>query len=476
MTYDLVIIGAGTAGMTCAIEAAQNGATVAVIEKDTRPGGAMHWSGGHMSAGGTRLQKRNNIQDSVSDHLADILSINNGTGDKDLIARAVNEAPVTLDWLDGLGFPWAPECPRIIYGHVPYKKPRTQYGVNKAISIFETILPLWDAQVEAGNIVCFYEHSFANLKKTADTYSQVVGTNSSGTFLIDGRSIVLTTGGYGSNPDLFMEKHGNIPLVSSTYPNSTGEALVTMENLGAAFRMQDYHLPSLGGMEMEPGSGRANFNEAWAMVLTSVYRKPRDIYVTAEGKRFMNEDEIDADKREREVIKLKDWMFWVIFDEAALMERDESGNENPIVIGWDTERIKTEAKKCKAIFVADSIAELCNKTGIVADNLEDTILKFNDMVDNGDDPDFQRTHLEHKIEKAPFYALKVHASVLVTFGGLTVNSDLQVLDTEGKIMKGVYAAGEALGLGALSGNAFCSGMAITPALSFGRLIGRQLTT
>jgi len=449
MTYDLIIIGAGTAGMTCAIEAAERGASVVVIEKDDKIGGAMHWSGGHMSAGGTRLQKRKNIEDSIADHLEDILSINKGTGDQELISLAVHEAPVTLDWLDELNFPWAPECPRIIYGHVPYTKPRTQYGVNKAISIYETILPLWDAQVAAGRITCLFGHNFTGLQKTGDRYNEVLGQNAQGDFSLKSKNIVLTTGGYGSNPKFFKEKHGNIPLVSSTYPNSTGEAFITMEKIGAAFRMQDYHLPSLGGMELEPNSGRANFNEAWAMVLTSVYRRPRDIYVTSEGHRFMNEDEVDADKREREVIKLKDWMFWVIFDEAALMERDDNGNENPIVIGWNSDQIKAEAKKNKALFSAATIDELCEKTGINPMNLKGTITSYNNMVLNGADPDFERAYLENKIEQAPYYALKVHASVLVTFGGLTVNKNLQVLDTEGKTMNGIYAAGEALGLGAL---------------------------
>ena len=74
----------------------------------------------------------------------------------------------------------------------------------------------------------------------------------------------------------------------------------------------------------------------------------------------------------------------------------------------------------------------------------------------------------------PYYALLVHASVLVTFGGLAVNTNLQMLDKNGEVLPGLYAAGELLGLGATSGTAFCSGMAITPALSFGRRLGQQL--
>ena len=97
------------------------------------------------------------------------------------------------------------------------------------------------------------------------------------------------------------------------------------------------------------------------------------------------------------------------------------------------------------------------------------------MVESKIDPDFGRTYLEDPIKTPPFYALKVHASVLVTFGGIKVNKDLQILDAKNKPMLGLYAAGEFLGLGATSGSSFCSGMAITPALSFGRILGKNLS-
>ena len=473
--YDLIIIGAGTAGMACAIEAASMGANVAVIEKDSKPGGAMHWSGGHMSAGGTQLQKRNNIEDSVQAHLDDIFRINNHSGDHDLIKLAVMEAPHTLNWLDNLKFPWAPECPRIIYGHVPYTQKRTQYGTNKAISIHETILPLWNESIASGKLQFFSDHRFTSLEKNSDNFDTVICEHKGNQVRFHGTNILITTGGYGSNKNLFAQKHGDIPLNSSTYPNSTGEGIQILEKNNAVFRMADLHLPSLGGIELEPGSGRSNFNEAWAMVLTSVYRKPRDIYVNSDGKRWLNEDETNADVRERAVVKQKGYYFFVVFDEAALLERDENGNENPIIIGWNTEKIKSEAMLERAIFSADSIKSLASKINIDPHTLQETVDEYNSYVDAGEDPDFGRTYLENKISKGPFYAVKVFASVLVTFGGIKVNKDLQVIDNNGKVLKGLYAAGEILGLGATSGSAFCSGMAITPALSFGRILGRNLT-
>jgi len=471
--YDILIVGAGTAGMACAITAAQNGAKVGIVEKADHIGGAMHWSGGHMSGAGNRHQKSKGIEDSVEKHYQDIIRITGGTGDLDLIRLAVEEAPKTLDWLDDLGFDFAPECPRIIYGHVPYDTARTQYGTEKAMSIYKVIKPLWDKQVANGNIECFLEQPLIRLEKENNRFTTVVTNTENGEQAYKGKHIVMTTGGYGSNPSFFAAKHPNTPLVSSAYPTATGDGHTIMEQVGGDFKYANYHLPSLGGVELAPG--RANFNEAWAMVLTSVYREPREIYLNTDGQRFMDEGEINADTREREVLKQKDWKFWLIFDETALMERGEGGMENPIMIGWDTERMKAEAKKEQFMWAADSIHQLAEKTGIAYPTLLESINEFNQAVAIGKDAKFGRTYLQNKISEGPFYAILVHASLLVTFGGIKANKELQLIDKEGNVLEGLYGAGELLGLGATSGNAFCSGMAITPALSFGRILGRVLS-
>ncbi|MEM9685413.1 MAG: FAD-dependent oxidoreductase [Bacteroidota bacterium] len=474
MTYDILIIGAGTAGMACAVTAAERGLRVGVLEKSDRIGGALHWSGGHMSAGGTRLQQRKGISDSPEDHLSDIFRINKKTGDHTLIKMAVEEAPHTIDWLEELGFDFAPEAPRIIYGHAAYTKARTHYGTEKAMSIYKVLLPLWNKAVESGQLSCHFHHEFIDLDQHNGRFDTVICHTPSGVKTYQSRHIVVTSGGYGSNPAYFGQKHPGVPLMSSCYPTATGDGHRILEEHQAQFRMGDFHLPSLGGIELEEGSGRCDFNRAWAMVLTSVYRQPRDIYVNAYGKRFMPEDEIDAEIREHAVMQQPGWYFWVVFDEKALTTPDANGVDTPIIIGWTVDQIKAEAEKNRALYIADTIATLAEKTGLPTEALQDTVQHYNEMVVSKQDADFGRTYLEDAIAEPPFYALKVHASVLVTFGGIRVSKNLEVLDQNAKVMPGLYAAGEVLGLGATSGGSFCSGMAITPALSFGRMLGRIL--
>ncbi len=475
MAYDILIIGAGTAGMACAITAAERGLKVGVVEKVDYVGGAMHWSGGHMSAGGARIQKERGIVDSAKKHLEEIYKINGKTGNLELIEMAVEEAPKTIDWLQDLGFEFAPECPRIIYGHIAYETPRTIYGTEKALSIYKVLLPLWEKYVANGNITIHFNHAFIGLEKEGSVYNTVLCDTAEGTKSYKGKNLVITTGGYGSNPAYFQQKHGDIPLVSSCYPTATGDGHIVLEKNGAQFNFGDFHLPSLGGMEMEKDSGRVDFNKAWAMVLTSIYRQPRDIYVNTHGKRFIREDEVNPEVRELTTMQQPDWSFWVIFDEKALVTNDHNGNHNPLVIGWTVEQMKAEAAREVSFFAADTIKELAKKTGLPRNTLAETVHGYNTMVAEKKDPEFGRQFLEDAITEAPFYALKVHASVLVTFGGIKANGNLQILDANGTVMPGLYAAGEFLGLGATSGSSFCSGMAITPALSFGRILGRTLS-
>lgn len=472
--FDIIIVGAGTAGMMCAIFAAQRGKRVLVLEKSDHIGGSMHWSGGHMSAGGTKLQKRLGIEDSPDMHFEDIVRINNKTGDLNLIRKAVDLAPDTIDWLDDHGFEFDPICPRIVYGHVPYETARTHYGVDNAKTTLKTMLPHWEKGISQCLITLALEHEVVRLSKKEERYEVVHCQTEQGSCSYSAENIVLTTGGYGSNPEFFRSQHPGIPLVSATYPTAKGDGHKLVLEESGSMRYSHHHLSSMGGIESPVGSGRCDFYEGWASVLTSVYRPPRDIYVDQNGHRFMKEDEINPDTRERIMLANDIWHFWIIFDEEALLERDENGLENPIIINWNTEKLKEEATKERFLFCADNISDLASKIDIPASNLENTITEFNLMVDQGEDHSFGRKYLKNKVQKGPFYALKVHASVLVTFGGVTVNADLKVLSNDGEILDGLYAAGEILGLGATSGGAFCSGMSITPALSFGRWLGSTI--
>jgi flavocytochrome c len=471
MIYDIIIIGAGTAGMVCAITAAERGRKVLVIEKDNRIGGTLHISAGHMSGGGTRLQKRKGIDDSPEAHFADVMRINKGSADAWMIKMATEEAPYTLKWLDDLGMEWADNSPAFVYGHVPYLTPRTHFGnIQGGLAILKVLEPVFNQHVESGQIELRLNHKLIDLILENQEVKGVFTENiAHQKILFYGQSTVLMTGGYAANAKMFAQKHPEKSrLISTAAPTSQGEGITIAEQHGAVFHNAEKALSTNGGIELDPLSNRTDFWQIWAQVSNTVTRRAYELYVDDTGNRFMNEDETNPDVRERVVENLPNRRFWVLFDEKTF-------KNVPFLFFWiKPEQFLEEAKRGKAAWQSDSLADLAQKTGLPKDNLLRTVERYNSIVLNQNDPDFGRTFLANTLVQPPFYAVLTYAINLITFGGLKVNEHLEVMHHNGKAIKNLYAAGEILGAGATSGDAFCGGMLLTPALSFGRILGRTL--
>ena len=127
---------------------------------------------------------------------------------------------------------------------------------------------------------------------------------------------------------------------------------------------------------------------------------------------------------------------------------------------------------------ADSITALAQKIGLDSDKLNETVDDFNQNCEHKNDKDFGRNLTDSEtvfpIQNAPFYAILTYAYSLITFGGLATNNKLQVLSENEEPIEGLYAAGEIMGVSSTSGDAFCGGMVLTPALSFGKFLGETL--
>ncbi|MCU0426344.1 MAG: FAD-dependent oxidoreductase [Candidatus Kapabacteria bacterium] len=479
-SFDLIIVGAGTAGIPCAIEAAKAGVKrILVIEKSTVIGGTLHWTVGHLSGGGTNRQKAHGIKDSPEKHCAEVMRISEHSADAVITKLATEEAPKTLNWLESLGFPFDKDCPKIIFGHVPYTTARTHYAnvARGGVVMLSLLLPLWEEWVKKGVITPLLGASLKDVLCENGAVKGVRVQSRGEAHEYYAPAIVLTTGGYAANPKFFAETLPEAPpLFSTANHTSLGEGIQAAMRIGAKFHHAEKHNVSLGGIETVPNSQRVDYWDAWASVFSSAYRKTREIYVNDDGNRFMNEDEPSADIRERAVMKQANWRFWVIFDEHAL--RTSCEENEPLVRQWITpEMVRSHAARGTYCRTASSVGELAEKCGLAWQNVENAVTLFNaqfqDTFANQED-EFGRAAFHAPLQEAPFYALRINASSLISFGGLAVNGDLQVLNTEGSPIQGLYAAGEILGAAATSGHAFCGGMLITPALSFGRLLGQRL--
>lgn len=478
---DIVVAGAGTAGIPCAILAAQAGASVVVIEKDDRIGGTLHVSAGHMSGAGTRHQRSAGIDDDTVDrHFDDVMRLSRGEADPVLVRLAVEEAPQTIDWLHDHGFAFDPATPAIYRGHDSYTRARTVWHaapageegglpLGRGSGILETLRPLWDEQVAAGRIVPRLATALTELIVEDGAVAGVRAEGPPGAIELRAPAVVLATGGYGSSPELFAELTPGRPrLVTNAWHTATGDGIVAARAVGAAIRGGEKHNYRLGLIETEPGSGRADLRKDFVN-LSAAVRRPDEIWVNVRGERFADETSHDITSQERAVLDQPGHRFWLVFDEAAV-----EGQQAPLPVGWDRHRLRATAGAGLVLWRDATVAGVAAKAGIDPAGLERTVAAYNARSAAGGPDPHGRSGADRQLARAPFYALALPAGVLVTFGGIHVDGQLRALDAVGRPIPGLYAAGEVVGGAATSGIAFCGGMLVTPALSFGRILGRRL--
>ncbi|MFI6479032.1 FAD-dependent oxidoreductase [Nonomuraea sp. NPDC050663] len=596
MRWDVIVVGAGPGGLACAIAAADAGSRVLVLEQAADIGGALPYSGGHLSAGGFSAQRERGIEDDPERHYADIVRINRGTGREDLTRLSLAEQPAVLEWLAGGGFVADPGTPRIVYGHEPYTTPRTVHATETpgGPAVLAALRRLLEPHVARGRVRVLCGTAVAELLVEDDSdggaptggggplddgplgggpldgdplgggspEGDSLGKGSLGCgvpgdgpldgALVDGGSlgggslgggslgggsprggslgggpldggplrpdplrpdplrpdlpgggplggsvdgdalaggpadggivvrgvitadgrrweaaaVVLATGGFGFNADLFAELEG-APLTTSAAPTSTGSGLLMARRIGAGLQGTGRYLPTFGGLPPESDDDpRVDWIHRPHLVAQE--RPPWEIYVDRHGRRWVAEDEPSIDRKERALMKLERMTFWMIFDARALRESP------PMVHGWSPQELDAACGHRRGVHRAGTLEELASLAGISGVGLAEQVRRYNAAVREGVDEDFGRTHLPAVIGEAPFYAIENRPVTLITFAGVDVDERLRVRRADGRVIPGLYAVGEVIGSAAVNGNAFCSGMCLTPAMAFGRLVGRSL--
>jgi fumarate reductase flavoprotein subunit len=470
LSGDILVIGAGTAGLPCAIEAAALGASVMVAEKADDIGGTLWFSGGQLSAAGTRLQREQGIQDSVGQHYEDIVRMAGEPVDKVLVRHAAELAPQTVDWLEDLGFPFDPECPALVPDHEYYSVPRTYWGPEAGLSLLKTLRAPWDRWVTNGAIQPLLRMRVVDLdvddgRVVGAVLEDACGAQSQ----VRAPATVLTTGGYAANPALFAElTPAAPPLVTHARETSTGDGIQLARKIGAQVRNSAVYVPSLGGFKADLGPGRiTDWRQGWGLISSARMRPVREIFVNQSGQRFINEDEVSNDRRERSVRALPGEVFWAVFDQTAL------GDGDCLIMGWENPRIEAAAQAGEFCWRADTIAALAAGAGIDPDGLMASVAAYNAAVEQGRDP-LGRANPDYPLTTPPYYAFRFQGCSVLSWAGLAVDEQLRVVDDRAEPIPGLYAAGEVLGMAAVSGSAFVGGMSVTPAISFGRWLGERL--
>ena len=464
--WDLIVVGAGTAGLPAAIFSARRGAKVLLVEASPQVGGTLLLAMGQMSAAGTQVQRVKGIEDSPQEHFDDIIRISKNTVDHDLVRLAVWNAADTFDWLWDNGFEMVPEHPVAGRAHEPYSKLRYYWGVNWGVSIVNVLQNELQPEIDKGQVkVLFGTQAKELIQETDGRVIGVVTEREDGKVSRHrGRNVLLACGGYASNPDFFEQVTGYRHYAKMSYPFSQGAGHRMGLAAGGYLRGKQNYLSNFGGIM---GDDQV---PSILDVRPNTYpdrRQPWEIYVNINGKRFVREDIPSVDAREHALLDQPDLRYWIVFDEAIRSQAP------PLIDQWGTEKTLQAFDTHPLFYRAETLQDLAVQAGIDAEDLQRTVARFNQGVLTGHDL-FGREHKPLPIATAPFYGIRVQGYSVTSTLGLAVDDALRVITEKGDPIPNLYAAGELLGSGQTMGRSFCGGMMITPALTFGRLLGQRM--
>ena len=197
-------------------------------------------------------------------------------------------------------------------------------------------------------------------------------------------------------------------------------------------------------------------------------RQPWEIHVNKSGKRFFQEDYDSVHVREKQLLKQPNLMSWIVFDNKIY------GKSPPIFREFSKKDEGTFFSNHPMFSMAESIDELALTTGINSEGLQKTIMEYNNAIENNTPDPFHRVHRPLPIKEPPFYSICTHGTSTTSTVGLAVNENLQVINPQNEPIANLFAAGEIIGSSQTMGKAACGGMMITPALTFGRLLGQKI--
>lgn len=484
---DIVIVGAGGAGMTAAIAAANEGKNVVIVESQAMVGGNSVRSTGGMNAAKTPAQDENEFAESagvektletaasewagneaitaLADTVAgqwaeyqanpvgyfdsvelmelDTLIGGHGTNDPALVEALCSNSADAIAWLSEQGIELTSVSS---FGGASVKRiHRPVDSEGKTISVGSYMIPLLQAKCEelGGE---FIMNTTANEILT-DANGAAVGiaaTDKNGAAVtVNAKAVILATGGFGANLDMVVEYKPDLAgFMTTNAPGAQGQGIDMAVAIGA------------GTVDMDQIQIHPTVEANTAALITEGLRGDGAILVNAEGNRFTDEvgtrDVVSA----AEIAQTGSYS-WLVIDQAM-------ADASSVIQGYI---------KNGYTVTGETYEELAEAMGVDAAAFAATMDKWNAAVAAGVDEEFGRTSFANPLDTAPYYAIKVTAGIHHTMGGLTINPQTQVLAGDGTVIDGLYAAGEVTG-GVHGGNRL-GGNAVADFVVFGRIAGEQ---
>ena len=446
--YDVVVIGAGGAGFSAAITARNAGANVVLLEKMPAVGGNSLISGAEMNVARNWVQPKLGINDDSPElHAQDTFKGGDGKGDMKVINVMTHEALDAAKWCrDYLGVRFEDDNLFFFGGHsrkralIPVGHTGTEFIAKFQAKADELGIPVI-TNMKAEELIKDKDGRVVGVKATMD--------GSEYTFNAKG-GVVLATGGFGANPEMVKKYNPKIDerFKTTDAPGTTGEALYMAERAGA-------QLVNMGYIQTypicDPISG--------AIELIADARFDGAIMLNQEGKRFVEELQ-RRDVLSEAILNQTGRYCWVLWNDK---------------IGSISNTVKAHANEYEAftkqgvMTTCDDLKCIADFTKIPFDQLRKTVKRVSDMAGKGNDKDFNHRAGLMDMQQGKYYVIKAVPSTHHTMGGVRINEKAEALTAEGKVIPGLWAAGEVTGV--THGTNRLGGNAYTDIIVFGRIAG-----
>ncbi|HIR77834.1 MAG TPA: FAD-dependent oxidoreductase [Candidatus Egerieenecus merdigallinarum] len=434
MEADVVVVGAGAAGLSAGLKAAQDGKNVIILEKMGVIGGASAMAGSGTMATGSTWQKEDGYEDSPEQLVEDMMENGHNKNDRATVELFANTIGEAFDWLvDENG------------AAVPYQRSgeptRSYSGVGRGAGVCQSLCDKFLA--EGGTLLLNTPATALIINDGAVTGVMAEGEGKA--YTINAKAVVLASGGYGANDELVPDEYK--AFVYAGHAGAEGDAIAMVEPLDADLINMDLIntqpnsmiLPSGLGQYCNPGVSRAYAAGGFM--------------VNQDGERFFNEQANAWDLMQ--AMKANDAQY-LIMDQAAFDGFNAGMTGSKIYTMEDVETWLADDYEGQPVMkTAATLEELADKLGIPADALSASAQAFNEAAASGSADEFGRTPAAAQSEEGPYYALEMHIRYYASLGGLHINDGMQVLNTQQEAIPGLYAAGEVVG--GLEGDVYMGG-------------------
>ena len=437
---DVVVIGAGGAGLTSAIAAHEKGVKVILIEKTELLGGNTNYATGGINAAGTRIQKAAGIEDSPELFYEDTMKGGKNKNNKELVKVLTKNSAGIVDWLVERG---------VDISEVTYSGGQSVKRIHRptgGVAVGPVVVSGLSKTAENEKIDIRKGTKAIALVKAKNRIVGVKVREIDGKeYTIKAKAVIVATGGFGANAKMVEKYNPKLKGFGSTNnPAIVGDGIIMVEKVGGV-------LVDMKEIQTHPTVVHKKTN-----MITESVRGEGAILVNRDGKRFI--DELET----RDVVS------------KAILE--QKGASAFLIFNQDIrENLKAADGYVKKGFAVEgTLEEIATKIGVDAKTLKATLDKYNEAVRTQKDLEFNKTKFARELLGDKFYAIEVSPAVHHTMGGVRINTNAEVLGKNGRPIKGLYAAGEVTG--GIHGANRIGGNAVTDITVFGKIAGENAAT